>query len=113
MIPGDAEGAKVGGGSGIGEAEEARIEAWRRAADARAGAARQEGGDGDGDEEQQGDGSAVGRVEAGVGGVRFPRFGLVVVVPDGGGGRGRGRAAGAGGEAGVVHTDGNGTGRRG
>lgn len=118
LTPGDAEGAKVGGGGGIGKGEEARVEARRRAADARAGAARQEGSDGDGEEEQQGGGRAMGGVEAGVGGrdeggVHFPGLGLVVLVPGGGGAGGgrRGRAGGAGGEADVVHADGTGRGQ--
>ena len=108
LTPRDAEGAKIRGGGGIGEAEEARIEARRRAVDAGAGAARQEGDDRDSEEEDQGDGGAMGVVEARVGGgneggVCFPGLGLVVVVPGRGGGGGRGRAGGAGGETNVVH----------
>lgn len=112
LTPGDAEGAKVGGGGGVGEGEEARIEARRRAVDARAGAARKEGSDGDGEKEQQGGDGAVGGVQAGVGGddearVRLPGLGLVAAVPGGGGGGGARRRAGrAGGEANVVHADG-------
>ena len=110
LTPRDAEGAKIGGGGCIGVGEEARIEARRRAIDAGAGAARQEGGDRDGEEEEQGDGGAMGVVEARVGGgneggVCFPGLGLVVVVPGRGGGGGRGRAGGAGGETNVVHAE--------
>ena len=110
LTPRDAEGAKIRGGGGIGEAEEARIEARRRAVDAGAGAARQEGDDRDSEEEDQGDGGAMGVVEARVGGrnesgVCFPGLGLVVVVPGRGGGGGRGRAGGAGGETNVVHAE--------
>lgn len=110
LTPGDAEDTKVGGCGGIWEGEESRVEAWRRATNARAGAAREEGGDGDGDEQQQRGEGAVGGAQASVRGMRLPGLGLVVLIHGVGGGGaregrrgGRGPAGCAGGEACVVH----------